>query len=203
MPWITRKPGTIDGLAAAEPLLRTEASVALARGYRALMAARPDGGIPSKRALDLGPLRPAMPHLVLTAVTRPDRCIYRLAGEEVKARIGMNPVGRNYYDLVPEERRAHAARAMHMVIGQPCGFRAEIAQSYSDGRTRTVECLGLPLASDEPGVDGFILFADCQIGSGEMQTERTLLLGANVVRRELIDLGFGVDDSFEDIVRVD
>jgi hypothetical protein len=183
------------------PHLKTPASRILADGYRQLMAEHPDQGIPTKNRLDLGPLRAAMPHLVLTAVTRPDRCIYRLAGEEMKARIGMNPIGRNYYDLVPEQRRAHAARAMHMVIDQPCGFRAEIEQSYSDGRTRTVECLGLPLASEEPGVDGFILFADCQIGAGDSRFEPTLILGANVVRRDLIDLGFGVDECFEDIVR--
>lgn len=197
--WVRMKPAAVYPLEEAEPRCRSEASRRLARAYLAWREAAV-GSVPRKNGLDLSRLGPVMEHMVLSAVTKPDKCVYRLAGEEMKARIGMNPVGRNYYDFVPPERLEQARRAMHMVIETPCGFRAEIDQRYSDGRSRRIECLGLPLVSDEAGVDGFILFSDCEIGRATPGLKQGMLLGAQVVRRELIDIGFGVDETFEDVV---
>ena len=57
------------------------------------------------------------------------------------------------------------------------------------------------MRSEEPGVDGFILFSDQALGrrAGAPATPPRLL-GANVRRRDLIDLGFGVDTGFRDLV---
>ncbi|MEQ8602569.1 MAG: PAS domain-containing protein [Marivibrio sp.] len=197
--WVRMKPAAVYPLDEAEPYCRSEASRRLVRAYLAWRGAE-TGAIPRKNGLDLPRLGPVMEHMVLSAVSKPDKCLYRLAGEEMKARIGMNPVGRNYYDFVPPERVEQARRAMNMVIDTPCGFRAEIDQRYSDGRSRRIECLGLPLASDDPTVDGFILFSDCEIGRAEPGLRQGMLLGAQVVRRELIDIGFGVDERFEDVI---
>jgi hypothetical protein len=194
MPWTTLKPRCVGGLIEALAQYRTLGCRKLAEGYQAMLQ-NGGGVIPDKNQLDLAGFVAAMPHLALVAVTRPDLCIYRLAGERLKERVGFNVKGRNYYDFVPPERRQFAARAMHMVIETPCAFRAEIQQTYS-------EATGFPLRSEEPGVDGFILFADQAI-----EPEPTFydghpqLLGANVIRRDLIDLGAGIDETFEDMVQ--
>lgn len=182
---------------------RTEPCRVLAEGYLAMLEAA-GGGLPAKNGLDISRFQKAIPYMVLCAVTLPDRCIYRLAGEATKQRIGLNPVGRNYYDFVPQERRAYAQRAMNMVVEGPSAFRAEIEQSYSAGLRRRVEAVALPLLSEEPGIDGFILFGDCQIGTdADDRLVQATLLDANVTCRDLIDLGWGVDENFVDIVRLE
>jgi hypothetical protein len=198
--WVTRRPHSRVALADSMPLCKTGACRDLAAAYHKLL--RSEGGkLPPKGRLDVTELARAVPHLLLCAIIRPDKCIYRVAGEEVRTRIGRNPVGLNYYDLVPPERRAHAMRAMNMVIDVPCGWRVEIEQSYSSGIGRLVEAVAFPLASAQADVDGFVLLADCEIGpSGRGSTAGVTLLGTDVIRRDLIDIGFGVDESFEDLV---
>jgi hypothetical protein len=187
-------------LADSMPIYQAPASRQVAEAYAALLAAE-GGRLPPKSRLDVTRLARAIPHLVLCAVTRPDRCLYRLAGEEVKRRFGSNPVGLNYYDFVPPERRAHAARAMNMAIEVPCAFRAEIEQTYSNDVVRPVEAVAFPLKSERPDVDGFILFAESSIDPDQRPAGHgARLVGTNVIRRDLIDIGFGVDETFEDLV---
>lgn len=198
--WVTQRPHSRVALAQSMPLYRTVAAHDLAAAYLGLLRAE-GGRLPPKNRLDVTGLARAVPHLLLFALTRPDKCIYRVAGEEVKARIGRNPVGLNYYDLVPPERRANAMRAMNMVIDVPCAWRVEIEQSYSSGIGRLVEAVAFPLASAQADVDGFAVLADCEIGPGARGAEDGVtLLGTNVIRRDLIDIGFGVDETFEDLV---
>lgn len=203
MVWREQKPASIGTLESIRPELRTTATRVYADAYIALRA-EIDGALPAKTGLDFGRMARAVPHFALVAVTMSTSCVYRLAGEALQERIGFNPVGRDYYEFVPEERRAAAARAMEMVVRMKCGFRALVRQSYEDGTTRTIETLGLPLADREPGVDGLILFADQAVdGNVTYQAPGKRWLGANLLRRDLIDLGFGVDPDFVDLVRAD
>jgi hypothetical protein len=203
MVWREQKPASIGTLESIGPELRTTATRVYADAYLGLLT-ETGGALPSKTRLDFGRMARAMPHFALVAVTISGSCVYRLVGEALKERIGFNPVGQDYYDFVPEGRRAAAARAMEMVVRVKCGFRALVRQSYEDGTTRMIECLGLPLADREPGVDGLILFAD-QALDGDVSYQRPgkRWLGANLLRRDLIDLGFGVDPDFVDLVRAD
>ena len=159
------------------------------------------GRIPHKNDLDLANFAAVMPHLALVAISKPDRCIYRVAGERLKERVGLNLTGRNYYDFVQPERRQIAAGAMHMVIDTPCAFRAELRQSYSGDVNLMIEASGFPLLSSENGVDGFILFADQGIDKlDDLLTPHPILQGASLRQRDLIDLGFGIDETFEDLI---
>ena len=198
--WVTQRPHMRIALADSMPLYLTTACGDLAAAYLDLLRAE-GGRLPPKGRLDVTRLARAVPHLLLFALTRPDKCIYRVAGEDVKARIGRNPAGLNYYDLVPPVRRTNAMWAMNMVIDVPCAWRVEIEQSYSSGISRLVEAAAFPLASAQADVDGFVVLADCMIGQGARGAEDGVtLLGTNVVRRDLIDIGFGVDGTFEDLV---
>jgi hypothetical protein len=203
MVWRELKPASVTTLPEIEPELLTPAARAFAAGYLALRADS-RAAVPAKNGLELARFAKAIPHFALVAVTFGEHCVYRLAGEALQERIGFNPTGRNYYDFVPEERRARAARAMEMVVARRCGFRALVEQTYDNGTARRIESLGLPLAADEPGVDGFILFSDQALPDAvRFEAPGKRWLGANLVRRDLIDLGFGVDETFADIVRGD
>jgi hypothetical protein len=200
MAWTEKPPTAIVALADLAPLLRTDSARVLATGYAQLLASG-GGAIPPKASLDLAPIARMLADAALAAIESPERCIYRLVGENLKNRIGFDPTGLNYYDLVPAIRRDYAMRAMNMVIAKPMGFRADIAQVYSSGEALTIESLGMPLVSHEPGVEGFILFADEAVSRWDRRmAEGTRLLGANVVRRDLVDIGFGVDADFRDLV---
>ncbi|MCR9256181.1 MAG: hypothetical protein NXI16_08810 [Alphaproteobacteria bacterium] len=198
--WTRQPPRSVVTLDRAETIVQTDAGRSLVAGYRRMLAAA-HPSLPDRHALDLGDFIDAVPHLALCAIHMPDQCVYRIVGEELKARIGFNPTGQNYYDLVPVERRPFAQRSMNMVIETSCGFVAEIEQTYSDDRTKAIEAVALPLGGRAGDADGYILFADQEVRTGRpRETEERVLLGANVVRRDLIDLGFGVDESFEDLV---
>ncbi len=200
MSWIEMQPASIVALADAGTLFKSKAGVALYRGYLRLLAAA-GGAIPAKNALDLSGFAGMLADAALCAVSEPDRCEYRITGERLKQRVGFNPTGTNYYDLVPAIRRPYAIRAMRMVVTVPSGFRALIEQTYSSGEVVTTEAVGFPLRSEEPGIDGFILFSDQALERrAGVPATPPRLLGANVVRRDLIDLGFGVDTGFRDLV---
>ena len=198
--WTARKPLNVGPLEQALECFRTTTCRQVAEAYLQLLRGN-NGGIPAKNGVDLTGFAAAMSDLALTAVIKPDRCIWRLAGEKMQRRIGLDPIGRNYYDFVPAVRRKHAIRAMHMVVDLPCAFRVEIEQDFGEDVSRRVEVVGLPLSSDEAGVDGFILFGEREIDPDpEFPTDGIPMSGANVLRRDLIDLGYGVDENFEDIV---
>lgn len=203
MGWTPQKPNRAGMLREALPAYRTPACRALAAGYLAMLEAVP-GRIPHKNDLDLANFATVMPHLALVAISKPDRCIYRIAGERLKERVGLNLAGRNYYDFVQPERQQIAAKAMHMVIDTPCAFRAELRQTYSGDIDLLIEASGFPLLSSENGVDGFILFADQGIDKlDDLLTPHPILQGASLRRRDLIDLGSGIDEEFEDLIEAD
>lgn len=191
--------GRID-IAAVETICTGDAARVLAREYNEMLkenAGRP----PSKTGLDVSRFGKAMNQVFLMAVTKPDTCMVRVVAVGARHHSGKPSAGNNYYANVPEGRRAAALRSMAMAVDIPCGFRAEVVHYYDLGRTRRFESLVLPLSSAEPGVDGFL------IGSSQpMNEEASRVLpgqrshGSLVAVRDLVDIGFGVDENFRDLV---
>lgn len=199
--WATRRPGYHASVAAALPGFRTENCRLVASAYAALVE-RGGGQIPSKNGLDLSGIAPAMANVALAAVKLGSACVFRIAGEEIRYRFGRKLVGQNYYDLVDPARRSHAMRSMDMVVSIPCGFRVELIQRYSNGAESPAEACAFPLRSLDPEIDGFILFADEERAPPvRVRTSDPRLEESIVAYRELIDLGFGVDADFEDLVQ--
>lgn len=199
--WATRRPGYYASVAAALPGFGTESCRLVASAYAALLE-RAEGEIPCKNGLDLSGIAPAMANVALAAVKLGSACVFRIAGEEIRSRFGRKLVGHNYYDLVNSARRSHAMRSMDMVVSVPCGFRVELIQRYSDGTELPAEACAFPLRSPDPEIDGFILFADESSAlPARIRNSNPKLEEAVVVQRDLIDLGFGVDEGFEDLVR--
>lgn len=171
--------------------------------YRGQLAE--NGGVqPRKDDFDPSQLGRLVNHLFLFAVTKPDQCIVRVVAERARHHTGPGEAWSDYYRNVPEDRRVTAARAMNMAVEVPCGFRVDVRHEYAYGRTRSFESLLLPLASSEDGVDGFLIGSSALSGDDAgrpLPTDRSQ--GNIVVCRDLIDIGFGVDSSFYDLVPVD
>jgi hypothetical protein len=198
--WALRPPASVLRLADVPGACRTDVCRDLAEGYAAMAAAA--GGVPGKRDFDPTLVRVALPHLSLMEVRGAERCLHRLVGEALKERLGFDPTGRDYYALLPPERRAVAARAHLMAVGVPCGFRCDIRQGFADGAVREVEAVAFPLVSDQPGVDGFVVVASRMVAGPRRLDPRMdpRFVGSVVVRRDLVDLGHGVDPAFRDVV---
>ncbi|WP_205620652.1 hypothetical protein [Nisaea denitrificans] len=198
--WTTRRPECFGSIAEALPNFTTRSCKLLATGYASLIE-RGDGGIPPKNGLDITDFAPAMANVALTAVTLGSACIFRIAGEALLQRFGQNLVGVDYYKLVDPVRRGHAMRSMELVVSTPCGFRTELLQRYDNGEEHTAEACAFPLRSDEPGIDGFIFLADEQLDQPQVSSAiRPCMIESVVTRRDFIDLGFGTDTSYEDLV---
>ncbi len=200
--WVEQSPASIVPLESAEQVCQFSYGKEAVRWYFARL--RDVGGrIPRKNGLDLRGLENALPFCTLLAVTADGRCLFRLTGEQMLQRIGFNPAGMDYYDLVPEIRRPYARWAMTMVVSIPSSFHCLIEQRYSSGETVMIESIGFPLASDDPAIEGFILFVEDAVSRwNRLEEPGARLLGANVTLRNLIDIGFGVDETYRDLVQV-
>lgn len=199
--WVSRRPDRYASIEAALPEFKTANSQLVARGYAALLK-RSGGQIPHKNGLDLSGFAPALSNIALAAVKIGSACIFRIAGEAIRDRFSLKLVGANYYDLVDPARRSRAMQAIEMVAAVPCGFRVDLLQCFSNGTTVEAEACAFPLRSDEPDIDGFVLFADEQLDPpAHLRARKPELLESVVLRRDLIDLGFGVDEGFVDLVR--
>ncbi len=201
MEWVRQHPRSIVPIAEAPALFATRAPRILSAAYAGLLQEN-GGDIPRKTGLDIFKFAAALPNVALFAFTMPDQCIYRIVGEAWKQRIGLNPIGKNYLDFVAQKRRDTAVASLQNVVGIPSAFRVIIEQTYSAGRTAHLEVFAAPLRSDEKGVDGFAIFAAQPIAPIHFGREDDrIVLGANIVERNLIDIGFGVDETFSDVVR--
>lgn len=198
--WISRKPGHHADMNVALPSFVTRGCRLLATGYARLIQNN-GGNIPAKNGLDISSFGPIMANTALAAVTLSSACTFRIAGEGIRERFAQRLVGTDYYDLVDPARRRCAMQSMDMVVSFPCAFRVELLQKYDNGEERRAEACAFPLFSDEPGIDGFIMFANDEIDRARrISAIRPVLTKSWVIHRELIDLGFGFDKNFEDLV---
>lgn len=199
--WVTRRPAYHANVAAALPGFGTESCRLVASAYADLVG-NSGGQIPAKNGLDLTGIAPAMANVALAAVKRGSACIFRIAGEGIRERYGRRLVGQNYYDLVNPARRSFAIQSIDMVVSVPCGFRVELVQRFSNATEAMAEACAFPLRSPNPEIDGFILFADEERAPpARNRATDPQLVESVVVRRELIDLGFGVDETFEELIQ--
>lgn len=198
--WTTRKPHYFQDLDTAIPRFSTRCGKLVATQYADLVK-RNDGRIPSKNGLDLQGLAPAMSNIALAAVSVGKACSFRIVGEALQNRFARKLVGANYYDLIEPAQKDHAIQSVDMVVSVPCAFRACFLQRYDNGIERRAEAGGFPLLSDEPDIDGFVLFVDEETEPARRLTKNLpKMLDAIVLHRDIIDLGFGVDETFQDLV---
>lgn len=201
MEWVSKKPEFVGGLDRVADRCKTESGRRLIAGYLKYLHA--NGNHPPKFTdLDIADFATITQHFALCSVIKDQRCEFRIIGENLRERMGFPVTRVNYYDYVPADRVASVKRIMETVVETPCGFRADLEQVYTSGQTTYAEAVGLPLAPVRSGESGQILFSDQTTEDlGFSDKEESTLLGANLLRRDFIDIGYGVDPTYEDLVR--
>ena len=201
MEWVSKKPEFVGNLDQVRDRCKTAAGRRLIAGYSKYL--RANGNKPPKFTdLDIADFAAITPHFALCSVIKDIRCEFRIIGENLRERMGFPVTRVNYYDYVPADRVASVKRIMETVVETPCGFRADLEQVYTSGQSTHAEAIGLPLAPARSGESGQILFSDQTTEDlGFSAEEKNTLLGANLLQRDFIDIGHGVDPTYEDLVR--
>lgn len=201
MGWVPKKPEFVGNLDEVAERCKTDSGRCLIASYAKYL--RANGNQPPRFTdLDIADFVASVPFIAVCSVIRGKSCRFRLIGENLRERMNFPKPNVNYYDYVPTDRVASVKRVMEMVIDLPCGFRADLEQVYTSGQMTFAEAIAMPLAPAREGEDGQILFSDQtteDLGFGTKQVHT--LMGANLLRRDLVDLGHGVDPSYEDLVR--
>ncbi len=175
----------------------------LAEAYTEILS-KSEGNIPSKAMLDISLFAPVLPFTAIFAVEGNEKSVYRLVGEAWKQRIGMNPTGMNYFEMVPESNRPTAIAMSRTIIDTPCGLRLLTQQFDENGPNAVTELLCFPLGSDEPEVDGFILVASCPVDDARYdiykRPDAKSVLEATILELNQIDIGFGLNAELEGVL---
>lgn len=176
---------------------RSERCRALSEYWQSLQREAADG-VPTRSMLDPSAIKPLLPYLVLHDLATPGKSIMRLVGTAITQRIGLDPTGRNYLELVNKSRRASAYLYLNTIANHPCGMRNINEVRYMSGKHTTAEAVGLPLRHDRNGTP-LLLFLDDPIEEAEFDLDpREQAVDVyKLTEREFIDVGFGVPNLVE------
>lgn len=199
--WRKQAADTCPDLPSLKPRLATATASRLVDIYAEHMS-ETERVFPTKSAFRLWQLGSDLANSILYDFTNRDQLIYRVVGEEIKARFGFNPDGRSYLEFVAPERRASALEAFQHCADTPCAMHVRIRQHFESGRRALCEVVGVPLA-DNPGeaTARYLLFVDKLVEDEDVRVgERGVMLYAQIVSRCFVDIGFGVPGDFKDLV---
>ncbi|MEQ9518754.1 MAG: PAS domain-containing protein [Parvibaculum sp.] len=147
----------------------------------------------AKPDLSMRQLAMCMPNITLMEVHSDQNVVYRIAGDNVIARLGMNPTGHNFMDLIPPGERVATATANRYCLTHPCGIYLVYDNDYSSGRRMVSESLILPLrkSTDEPAnlLLGLHIHHEAS-GFSPIPGETRLL--ANLRTASYVDIGAGL-----------
>lgn len=155
-------------------------------------AARSGGDVALQSALPMRMLAPLMASVILFEVEHRDQITYRIAGENVIDRLGFNPTGTNFLDLVGPELREAAAGGYQLMLGHPCGYYMVYENNYESGHQMKAETLTLPLRKNpDDKINQLICFhADHQLfGIGERSDKTRLVVDWET--NAFVDIGNG------------
>ncbi len=200
MGWTRKKSGFIASMDEVEERCQTTQSKEMAKVYGRLLKTA-QGKLPTFRDIDLADVKNAAPNIALCSVGIGRHCTIRFFGDALRSRVGVNPAGRDLFEFVHPERVENIREVMEMLVRYPCAYLARVRQEFTSGRTIIVETTAFPLAPSRHGDDGQVILTDTPIENAGTTLDRDkVLLSADVLQRDLIDLGYGVDAEFEDLV---
>ena len=134
-----------------------------------------------------------MANITLMEKMSHDRLVYRIAGENIIARLGYNPTGNNFFDLLPELRRESTIQMCQRILEHPCGHYSTYENEYTSGRRMISESLMLPIRKDEDSETIFVLgYHAHHQGTEIFRPGPKTTLAVTILESELVDIGFGI-----------
>lgn len=170
--------------------LAPETLRSLIDGYR---QAQSENDVASQDRLPMRAMASLLPNVTLMERVDNDTIIYRIAGENILARLGFNPTGRNFLDLIEPSARAETALTNKLGLEERCGHYAVYENQYESGRRMMSESLMLPMRKSQgQGVNMiFGYHVHHQATDTGVMGARTAL-GVRWIIAEYVDIGFGV-----------
>lgn len=161
--------------------------------FDAYQQAQNDSDVAAQDQLPMRAMAPLLPNVTLMERVDDDTIIYRIAGEAVVARLGFNPTGQNFLDLIAPSVRAETALTNKTGLDERCGHYAVYENQYESGRRMISESLMLPMRKTPGGRVAFIFgyHVHHQATDVGVLGARTAL-GVRWIIADFVDIGFGV-----------
>ncbi len=156
-------------------------------------AARSEDDVALQSALPMRLFAPLMANITLMERVSHDLMIYRIAGENIIARLGYNPTGNNFFELLPTSRREATKQMYQHILQHPCGHYTVYENEYRSGRRMMSESLMLPIRKDENSKATFVLgYHAHHQGTDVFRPEGKTTLAVAIKTSELVDIGSSV-----------
>ncbi len=174
--------------------LKTELGLSLMRYWDEL---RGDRLMPLRSEIDLGPIKRALPYLVIYEPRSPTECLFRLVGTAVRDMLGREITGQNLFALSPAEVRRGRSWRFWSAATQPCGHYFHMPVTFPHDMVSMHEGFSLPLRPEQAHAPALLfgLFAPV---AGEHWLNRGPITQLNPTQDHgFIDIGAGVPASLE------
>jgi hypothetical protein len=175
----------IDDLANAE-----NAGVAQFATY--WLSMRADGPLPAWEEIDPAGLGQLLPYVAVLEWQAEDRCVYKIVGQAVVDRAGMDPTGANFFDFLPEPGRSFAMTHGRTIFDHPAGVCAETEEHYDTGRKRRAVSVVLPIAADGHGSNMLLVGSPSAAPPSHLPPKDETRERVSFMSLEPIDIGGGV-----------
>jgi|GEM_PF-2021022 len=181
---------TLDEMLALS--LAPEKMRCLIAGYR---EAQGEGAlnVASQDRLPMRKMAPMLANVTLMERLDDDHIVYRIAGENIVARLGFNPTGKNFLDFFDAAIREKSARVNNAGLTNRCGHYAVYENQYESGRRMISESLMLPMRKNAASGIDFIFGYHIHHQATDVYAlgaRTSLMVDWSVA--EFVDIGFGV-----------
>ncbi len=176
-----------------EVVARSLAPETLQSVFVAYQQAQNGSSVAAQELLPMRAMAPLLPNVTLMEREDNETITYRIAGEAIVARLGFNPTGRNFLDLIAPTVRNETALTNKAGVETPCGHYSVYENEYESGRRMMSESLMLPM-SKSSGSEVNLIFGYHihHQGTDNYGLGARTLLGVNWVVADFVDIGFGL-----------
>ncbi len=161
--------------------------------FNAYQQAQNGNSIAAQDLLPMRAMAPLLPNVTLMERIDEDSIVYRIAGEAIVARLGFNPTGHNFLDLIAPSVRQETALTNKAGLEERCGHYAVYENEYESGRRMMSESLMLPMSKTSGSTVNLIFgYHIHHQGTDSYGLGARTSLGVRWVVADFVDIGFGV-----------
>lgn len=170
-------------------------------GYR---QAQSPNDVACQDKLPMRTMASMLPNITMMERIDNNTILYRIVGENIVARLGFNPTGKNFLDLIDPSVRTETALTNKLGLEERCGHYAVYENQYESGRIMMSESLMLPMRKTRDGDVAFIFgyHVHHQATDIGLMGARTAL-GVRWILAEYVDIGFDIPRAVSDSEQAD
>ncbi len=133
-----------------------------------------------------------MSHVTLLEWDAPDQITYRIAGDAIVDRLGFNPTGVNFLDLLHADQRASSIDGHRLMMTHPCGCYLVYENEFENGSRAILETITLPMRKTPDAAPNlFFSYHSHRSTTGFAAANAGTALVVNWRRMEHADIGCG------------